>query len=99
MTNIITLKFEDCYCNIFTFYENVAKKLCVEVTDNTEFDCRKICVTKSVQEAIWTYFREQENMDGEDISVLWLLYGPKANIDDMTNRYLVSVETGFVISG
>lgn len=97
MTNIITLKYEDCYCNLITFYENVAKKLSFKVTDENEFDCRKICVTKPVQEAIWAYYREQENEVDSDIAALWLFCGPKANLEDEDNQYVVSVEFGFVL--
>ncbi len=98
MTNIITLNFEDCYCDLSAFYENVAKKLSFKVTDKTEFDCRKICVSKSVQETIWLYYREEENMDAGDISMLWLSFGPKANLEDKNNLYAVAIENGFITS-
>lgn len=98
MSNIITLNFEDCYCDLSTFYENVAKKLSIDVANNTLFDCRKICVNKSVQEAIWSYYREEENMDAGDISMLWLSFGPKANLDNKDNRYTVKVEDRFITS-
>ncbi len=98
MANIITLNFEDCYCDLSAFYENVAKKLSFKVTDKTEFDCRKICVSKSVQETIWLYYREEENMDIGDISMRWLSFGPKANLDNKYIWYTVKVEDGFITS-
>lgn len=97
MSNIIILNFEDCYCDLSAFYENIAKKLSFKVTNKTEFDCRKICVNKSVQEAIWSYYREEKNAEDDSISTLWLIYGPKANLDYKDNRYAVSVEFGFVL--
>lgn len=98
MTNIITLNFEDCYCDLSTFYENLAKKLSIDIADDTLFDCRKICVSKSVRETIWLYYREEENMDAGDISMLWLSFGPKANLDNKDNRYFVEVANGFITS-
>lgn len=98
MANIITLNFEDCYCDLSAFYENVAKKLSFKVTDKTEFDCRKICVSKSVQEAIWSYYREEKDAEDGNISMLWLSFGPKANLDNKYNWYTVKVEEGFITS-
>lgn len=46
MTKTVRLKKEDCYCDLTKFYENVARKIPVGITDKTCFDCRKICVTK-----------------------------------------------------
>lgn len=97
MSKTIFLKREDCYCNLIIFYENVAKKLSFKVTDETEFDCRKICVTKPVQETIWAYYREQEEEVDSDIAALWLFCGPKANLEYKDNLYVVNVEFGFVL--
>ena len=98
MANIITLNFEDCYCDLSAFYENVAKKLSIDIADDTLFDCRKICVNKSVQEAIWSYYREEKDAEDGDISMLWLSFGPKANLDNKDNRYSVEVVNGFITS-
>lgn len=35
MTKTVRLKKEDCYCNLTEFYENVAKKILVGITDKT----------------------------------------------------------------
>ena len=50
MIKTVSLKKEDCYCDLATFYENVARKISARITDKSKFDCRKICVTKDVQE-------------------------------------------------
>ena len=73
----MSLRREDCYCDLTTFYENVARRLRKKVTDKTKFDCRKICVTKSVQEVLWSYYREEKNRTDEQIAAMLLGYGLK----------------------
>lgn len=97
MARIVMLTREDCYCKLITFYENVAKKLSFKATDKTEFDCRKICVSKSVQEAIWAYYREQETIVGSNMATLWALCGPKADVEGKNKLFVVSVESGFIL--
>lgn len=63
MVKSVQLRKEDCYCDLTEFYENVARKIPVEITDKTCFDCRKICVTKLVQEASWSYYRDEKRKD------------------------------------
>lgn len=98
MATIIFLKKEDCYCDLTTFYVNVAKKLSANVTDDVIYDCRKVCVTKSVENLIWSYYEEQEKMDIYGIAALWLFGGPKTNLEEDSLNYRVSVENGFIIS-
>lgn len=98
MANIITLNFEDCYCGLSAFYENVAKKLSIDIANDTLFDCSKICVNKSVQEAIWSYYREEKNAEDDSISTLWLICGPKANLDNKNNLYVAKIYDGFITS-
>lgn len=82
MVRIVSLRKEDCYCDLTTFYENVARRLRIEVTDKTRFDCREICVTKSVQEVLWSYYREEKNRTDDQIAAMLLGYGPKANLEE-----------------
>lgn len=65
MVKSVQLRKEDCYCDLTEFYENVARKIPVEITDKTCFDCRKICVTKSIQEALWSYYRDEKGKTDE----------------------------------
>lgn len=91
----IELTREDCYCGLPKFYETVAKKMGVVITDSTSFDCRKICVTKNVQDELWAYYYEEEGYANLQISALFLNVGPKANLED-PDLYLAETEDGFV---
>lgn len=97
MIKTVSLKKEDCYCDLDTFYENVARKISVRTTDKTKFDCRKICVTKAVQEVLWSYYREEKNRTDEQIASILLIGGPKANLEEHgILEYRAEVENGFV---
>lgn len=78
-TSVILCK-EECFCDLGTFYENVARKANIRITENTRYDCRKICVTESVQQALWSYYSMTNGWTDEQISKVWLLYGPKTNL-------------------
>ena len=91
---------EDCYCDLATFYENVARKISARITDKSKFDCRKICVTKDVQEVLWSYYREEKNQTDEQIASILLIGGPKANLEEYgILEYRAEVENGFVSCG
>ncbi|MCD8119712.1 MAG: hypothetical protein LUE29_09605 [Lachnospiraceae bacterium] len=92
----VTLSQEDCYCDLQTFYKNVATKMGVTVTGSTLFDCRKISVTKQVQDELWAYYYQEEGYSNMQISALFLAMGPKANIDQCKEEYLAKTEDGFV---
>ncbi len=72
------------------------KKMGVTVTGSTQFDCRRICVTKSVQDELWAFYYEEECLSNFQISALFLNAGPKANISG-GGEYIVEVEDGFVV--
>ncbi len=91
------LRAEDCYCDLDAFYGNVAKVLGISVTGKTRFDCRKICVTKSVQDVLWLYYREKRHRTDEQIEAILLAFGPKACInEDMIQSYRAEIRDGFV---
>lgn len=88
------------YCDLATFYENVARKISARITDKTKFDCRKICVTKDVQEVLWSYYREEKNQTDEQIASILLIGGPKANLEEHgILEYRAEVENEFVSCG
>lgn len=90
------LREDDCYCDLDTFYENVAKSLGIPVTGKTRFDCRKICVTKSVQKALWSFYREKRHRLDEQIAAIFLAFGPKACLnEDMIVSYRAEIRDGF----
>ena len=98
MIKNVRLRKEDCYCDLTEFYENVARKISVKITDKTRFDCRKICVTKSVQEALWSYYRDKKGKTDEQIATMFLGYGPKANVEEHgILDYRAEVEDGFIV--
>lgn len=69
-------------------------------TDKSKFDCRKICVTKDVQEVLWSYYREEKNQTDEQIASILLIGGPKANLEEYgILEYRAEVENGFVSCG
>lgn len=97
MVKNILLREADCYCDLIAFYENVAQKISVKITDKTRFNCRKICVTKPVQEILWSYYREEKNRTDEQIAEILLVYGPKANLEEYgILEYRVEIEEGFI---
>lgn len=57
----------------------------------------KSFVSKSVQEAIWAYYREQETIVGSNMATLWALCGPKADVEGKNKLFVVSVESGFIL--
>lgn len=98
MVKSVQLRKEDYYCDLTKFYENVARKIPAEITDKTCFDCRKICVTKSVQEALWSYYRDEKEKTDEQIATMLLGYGPKANLEEHgILEYRAEVEDGFIV--
>jgi len=91
------LKKHESYCELEKFYEMVAEKIGVVVTDDVIFDCRKICVTKNVQDEIWSYYREVKFAKDEEIAMLLVCSGPKANLEAMnSDQYRAEVEDGFL---
>lgn len=93
----VIMNKEDCYCNLSTFYENVARIMRVKIDSHTKFDCRKICITLPVQETIWSYYREELHMTDDEIARILLLYGPKANVEEHgIFEYRAEVEEEFI---
>lgn len=92
----VELTYEDCYCGIETLYQNVAKTLGV-TNDDVYYDCRKICVTKAVLDAVRAFYENEKNADVFSVSVLFIHYGPKANLDG--DGYFAEVEDGFIMEG
>lgn len=93
----IMLRKHESYCELEKFYEMIAKKMGVVVTDDALFDCRKICVTKNVQDEIWSYYKEVKFAKDEEIAMLLVCSGPKANLEAMNSeQYRAEVEDGFL---
>ena len=85
---------EKCECELLRFYENAARAANHEITDTTQYDCKKICVTRTVQDAIWKYYYDAGYSNGE-ISALFLMLGPKANLEG--EDFVFEIEDGFIM--
>lgn len=88
---------EKCEQSLVAIYECAAAIMDIELTEKSMFDCRKICVTKPVEDAIVKYYMEKENLSAEEVGTMLLHFGPKANLDG--DRYEFEVEPGFVSEG
>lgn len=84
-----------CEQGLVEFYSYVAEICNIEITEESGFDCTKICVTKPVQDSIKKYYSEYQKLSAEEIGAKLLLCGPKANLTG--DGYEVEVEDGFVI--
>ena len=93
---MILLSKEDCYCGLVDFYKNVAIKdgasrlFCLTAC----FDCRKICVTPSVQHEICAFYKDVLKASDTEIAMLFACVGPKANLESAD--YAAEIEPGFV---
>ncbi len=83
-----------CSQTLVNFYECAAKIAGIKLTGKSGFDCRKIRITKPVQDAIVKYYMDKEHLTTEEIGVILLHFGPKANLDG--DGYEFEVEPGFV---
>lgn len=85
---------EKCEQSLLAIYECAAAIAKIELTEKSVFDCRKICVTKPVLDAIVKYYTDEEHLTPEEIGTVLLHVGPKANLDG--DGYEFEVEPGFV---
>lgn len=88
------LTASQCDCGLVDFYKNV----CIVAGQDPcnidlRFDCRNIHVTASVQEKIFNYYKLACNSTDEGFSALWILYGPKADLEE--DGYFVQIDEGF----
>lgn len=86
-----------CEQELVAFYSYVAEMCNIENTEESIFDCSKICVTESVLDSIIRYYSDIQKLSDEEIIAELVLCGPKANLTG--DGYEVEVEDGFVIGG
>ena len=89
----VVLTKEECYCDIVEFYNLVARKLGYD-SDKVGYDCRRIDVTKPVQDQIFAFYREEQKALGESIAAAWVGYGPKASLPG--EGYEAKIFDGFI---
>jgi len=90
----VRLEQEACRCGIPDFYKNVAAALGAK-PDGMTFDCTKICVSQSVQDAIFAYYEEDRQWAPVDVGMTWAIYGPKTTLAD--SGYVAEVTKDFMI--
>lgn len=92
------IPMEKCERSLIDFYENVAAICGITATEKDIFDCRKVCVTKAVQECLIDhYLKTYPNVSREQVLQQLLLCGPKANLEG--DGYEFEAEDGFVHKG
>lgn len=76
--------------SITELYDRVAVAMGKEVSDDLNYDCKKIEVSKDIADAI-----ERRYSDTMSFSMAWLCFGPKVN-EDLKNGEVL-VDEGFFI--
>lgn len=96
--NRYSLTADQCNCALLDFYKNCAKEAGLMVIESTvndryEYDCRKVCITKAVQQQIrdWYY---NNGYTVAEISAILIIYGPKACLEG--DKLGFTVQDGFV---
>lgn len=73
-----TNRLGDCKMGLVDFYDALARLMYGKTYEH--YDCRKVCVGKSIQDDIFKYYEEQ-GKETIDISMMWVCYGPKATLE------------------
>lgn len=90
----LVLKKEDCYQSLVDFYDFIAR-LEGKLEEAVQYDARKICCTRGVQDEIFRFYEDKGCISAE-IAALWLNCGPKANLE--TEDFVVTLEKGFFVT-
>lgn len=92
---MVKVKVSKASCNIGIpkFYNLIARAAGLPVTQDTNYDCRKICVSEKIFEALEDYYLA-DGATKLDFSMIWMCYGPKVKpeLDD----FEVELDEGFV---
>lgn len=98
----VRLDESDYRCGLVECYEHIAIKAGYKPTQHTLYDCRRVCVSKHIQDAWYDYYRERAKekdpflSDREimcNITMLLLMVGAKVQPGLADNE--ASVENGF----
>lgn len=92
---IFTLTEEEISSNpIFHgFYSMIGRKLGYVETEDTAYDCRKICIAQNIQDKCYEYYEKLGN-DTTSISMNLCLAGPK--VENTLKDNQVSIEAGYI---
>lgn len=83
-------------------YENWAKKAGYNITNKTVLDCKKVEISKEIDEYLWKYYRDKTKeknkrieLTEEDLAMFMLSYEPKVN--EKLKSWTVKISEGFAI--
>ena len=102
----IRLSESDYRCGLTECYENIGVKAGYKPTQHTLYDCRRVCVSKHIQDAWYSCYHEKakkkdpflsDNEIMRSITMLLLMSGAK--VQDSLADNEVSIERGFVTEG
>lgn len=102
MTMKVRLDESEYRCGLVECYEHIAIKAGYKPTQHTLYDCRRVCVSKHIQDAWYDYYHERAKEkdpslpDSEimcSITMLLLMNGAKVQPGLADNE--ASVENGF----
>lgn len=88
---------EECDCDVVDFYDNVARHIGYSEVENLKYDCRYICVSTKIMESVVNHYVNKMNITRGQAELIWLHYGPKANID--SDDYCVRIDDKFIECG
>lgn len=101
----IEVKLEDLNGGLTKAYENIAKKAGLNVTENSNFDCRYIEVSKLVDEYFWKWYKdkakkENPRLNEQDIkcAIAMMMLNCGAKVNENLENWYVSVDENFVVN-
>lgn len=95
--NTYILTKDECYCDVVDLYDTVARRMGINDPSKLQYDCKKICTSKKVQNEVFRYYVDEMDLSPADVNVIIIHFGPKANIE--SDGYIVTVKDGFIIDG
>lgn len=88
-----TITFEQCYCPIADFYDNVAKVFGEKDVSKLKYDCRKLHISKAVLQGLIDYYHKERDTP----NYVLIQFGPKADL--ISDDYEVEIEDSFIVRG
>ena len=92
-----TINFEQCYCSLTDFYDNVAKVFGERDISKLKYDCRKLHISKAVLQGMIDYYNKERGASSYTITAMLIQFGPKADL--ISDDYEVEIEDGFIVRG
>lgn len=77
-------------------YENWAKRAGYSVTDKTVLDCKKVEISKEIDEYFWKYYRDkakEKDIEEEDLAMFMFCY--EAKVNEKLKSWTVKISEGY----